>query len=129
MVDIEPPVFVFGSNEKGIHGAGAALFAKKYKGAVYGVGFGHQGRSFAIPTKDWDINTLPLSSIAFYIERFLVYAKNSEHIFHLTKIGCGLAGYSENEISKLFLYAPKNVLLIDEQGEVICKASEWFDNL
>lgn len=126
MVDIEPPIFVFGSNERGVHGAGAALFAKKYKGAVYGVGFGHQGHSFAIPTKDWNIDTLPLSSVAFYVERFLAYAQKSEHTFHLTKIGCGLAGHSENEISKLFAFAPNNVLLIDDDGNVVCKASEWM---
>lgn len=55
--DIKPEpntVFVFGSNPKGVHGAGAALVAKTQFGAVQGIGFGLQGNSFAIPTKDLD---------------------------------------------------------------------------
>ena len=54
------PIFVFGSNLAGRHGKGAALYAKKHHGAIYGQGYGLQGRSFAIPTKDYNLKTLPL---------------------------------------------------------------------
>ena len=33
-------IFVFGSNEAGRHGKGAALYAKQHYGAEYGVGNG-----------------------------------------------------------------------------------------
>lgn len=64
-------VFTFGSNESGIHGAGAARVAVQHYGAVYGVGYGHQGNSFAVPTKDWEIQTLPFDVVKVYIERFI----------------------------------------------------------
>ena len=60
-------VFVFGSNEAGIHGAGAAKLAHEKFGAVSGVGFGLQGQTYAIPTKDLEIRTLPLDNIEYYI--------------------------------------------------------------
>lgn len=101
---LEPnEVFVFGSNESGIHGAGAAKLARDKFGAQMGVGFGMQGHSFAIPTKDWEIKTLPLEVIRFYVNRFIAYAKGEPYRkFLVTKIGCGLAGYSAAEIKPLF---------------------------
>jgi hypothetical protein len=57
-------VFVFGSNLAGRHGKGAALHARQHCGAIYGQGEGLQGRSYAIPTKDAAIGTLPLDAIA-----------------------------------------------------------------
>lgn len=47
-------VFVFGSNSKGIHGAGAAATAKSQFGAIQGQGEGMQGNAYAFPTKDLD---------------------------------------------------------------------------
>lgn len=93
---LEPhQIFVFGSNEAGRHGAGAAALAHQKFGAKYGVGFGPTGRCFAIPTKDWRVKTLPLQAVAFYIARFLDYAISvPSKDFLVTKIGCGLAGYS-----------------------------------
>ena len=44
-------IFVFGSNLAGRHGKGAALDAKNKYGAIYGVGFGRTGNSYAIPQK------------------------------------------------------------------------------
>lgn len=99
----ENQVFVFGSNEAGIHGAGAAKTALDKFGARMYQGFGHFGQSFAIPTKDKKIRTLPLSSIQTYVNIFLQYAKlHPELEFLLTRIGCGLAGYSDKEIAPLF---------------------------
>jgi hypothetical protein len=96
-------VFVFGSNESGIHGAGAAYQAMQF-GAVYGKAEGPQGRTYAIPTKDKDINhSLPLQKISKYVKNFIAYAKkNSEKIFLVTEIGCGLSNFKPAEIAPLF---------------------------
>ena len=66
-------VFVFGSNLSGRHGAGSALEARKRHGAIYGRGVGPQGASYAIPTKDRDLQTLPLEVIADYVRDFLAF--------------------------------------------------------
>jgi hypothetical protein len=104
-------VFVFGSNLAGRHGAGAARWAKLNRGAIYGCGEGMQGDSYAIPTKDHNIRTLPLDYIKIYVETFLNYARNNPEItFHLTPIGCGLAGYEPEQIAPMFADAPPNVV-------------------
>lgn len=109
------PVFVFGSNDAGIHGAGAAQFAYKNKGARFGKSYGHHGDSFAIPTKDEDIRTLPLPRIADYVYGFLAYAAGHRKLkFQVTRIGCGLAGYKNEDIAPLFKNAPSNCIF-DEQ--------------
>lgn len=95
-------VFVFGSNEAGRHGRGAAFAAKQW-GARNGVGVGLQGQTYAIPTKDRDIETLPLSHIREYVEDFTVFAKKNPQLeFLVTRIGCGLAGYKEEQIAPFF---------------------------
>ena len=96
-------IFVFGSNEAGRHGKGAALTARSKYGARYGQGSGRQGNSYAIPTKDKHLNTLPIPYIKHYIEKFCWYAKNNPDLnFNVTRIGCGLAGYKESDIRPLF---------------------------
>lgn len=103
-------IFVFGSNLAGRHGAGAALFARRNHGAIYGQGIGLQGNSYAIPTKNFSIQTLPLKVIEKHVQTFLCFAKaHPELQFHLTKIGCGLAGYSESQIAPMFSNCPSNV--------------------
>lgn len=108
-------VFVFGSNESGFHGAGAALIAKEKFGAVQRLGFGFSGKSFAIPTKDWEIETLDLPTVDFYVGRFIEFAITHPKLeFLVTKIGCGLAGFGVFEIAPLFFKngsPPKNVIL------------------
>lgn len=104
-------VFVFGSNTAGIHGAGAAHTAIKEHGAIYGKGYGHNGNSFAIPTKDNDIQTLPLAVIEYFIHGFIAFAHcHPKMTFQVTAIGCGLAGYKHEQIAPLFLGSSKNVL-------------------
>lgn len=96
-------IFVFGSNLAGKHGAGAAKDAARYHGAVYGQGIGFQGRSYAIPTKDKNLKVLSIKNIKSYIDEFIFFAENNTHIdFNVTKIGCGLAGYSTVDIAPLF---------------------------
>ena len=102
-------VFVFGSNDAGIHGAGAAQEAYKKYGARWGKSYGHYGDSFAIPTKDEDIQTLHLDRIKRYVNGFIAYAQGHPKLtFKVTQIGCGRAGYKASQIAPLFYDAPKN---------------------
>lgn len=103
------PIFVFGSNEAGIHGAGAARVAYKEHGARMQRGFGHYGDSFAIPTKDRNLQTLDTIRIKKYVDAFLIYAEaHPDETFMVTQIGCGLAGLKPEEIAPLFHYSPQN---------------------
>lgn len=114
------PVFVFGSNLAGRHGKGAALWAHQHRGAIYGQGQGRQGNSYAIPTKDERLRTLPLSVIRYQVEVFLTYAdQNPGEQFQLTPIGCGLAGYLPADIAPMFRGAPRNVIIPDEFRAVL----------
>lgn len=102
-------IFVFGSNKAGRHGAGAAKAAKLHFGAEYGNGYGLQGQSYAIPTKDSRIKTLPLEDIRHYIDEFKNFAKDNPHItFFVTRVGCGLAGYDDSDIAPMFVGSPNN---------------------
>lgn len=74
-----------------------------------GVGYGFTGNSFAIPTKDHDIQSLPLKDIETYVELFIQAAKyHSDKTFAVTRVGCGLAGYKDKEIAPMFKDAPSN---------------------
>ncbi len=96
-------IFVFGSNEAGIHGAGAAKLAYEKFGAKWGVGYGLQGQTFAIPSKDKKIETMSVSKIKPYVDDFLIFVlNNQQYTFLVTEIGCGLAGYSPDQIAPLF---------------------------
>lgn len=115
-------IFVFGSNEAGKHGAGAALVAYRDFGAQLTCGFGHSGRTFAIPTKDWYLDVLPLEVIGFYVKRLYDYAiYNPRYHFLITEIGCGLAGYRPEQIAPLFKHfrKMKNVSLPQNFIDVI----------
>lgn len=103
-------IFVFGSNEAGVHGAGAAKTAYDKEGAIWGKGFGHYGNSFAIPTKDIHIKTLGLRVIKLYVDRFLRYAETHPQLeFKVTQIGCGLAGIKAEDIAPMFIGGQDNV--------------------
>lgn len=102
-------IFVFESNFAGRHGEGAALDALNYHKAIWGQGAGLQGNSYAIPIKDGWLRTLPLSEIQEYVRRFIVFAGTTglkkEMIFNVTAIGCGLAGYTPEQIAPFFKLA------------------------
>lgn len=105
-------IFVFGSNLRGTHGRGAAKFAVRYKNARPGQGTGIQGEAYAIPTKDRNLRPLPLDAIRNYVQEFLVFAAESPAaIFQVTRIGCGYAGYTDEQIAPMFERAPANCLL------------------
>lgn len=112
-VEVNPPIiFVFGSNLAGRHGKGAALDAVRLYGAIYGMPVGRQGQSYAIPTKDKQLNPLPIHKIKGYVDSFLEYARqHPELVFSVTRIGCGLAGYKNEDIAPLFKDRLRNVIL------------------
>jgi len=108
-------VFVFGSNLAGRHGKGAARDAVAMHGAIYGRGVGMQGNSYAIPTKDFNLRSLPLPAIAGYVQNFLAFARMHQNMnFQVTAIGTGLAGYTANHIGPMFRNAPANCKLPPE---------------
>ncbi len=93
----ENEIFVFGSNLSGLHGGGAAKLAMNW-GAVWGKGVGLQGQTYAIPTMQGGVET-----IKPYVDEFIIFAKeHSELKFLVTEIGCGIAGFTVEEIAPLF---------------------------
>ena len=91
-------VFVFGSNLGGFHGGGAARAAMQRFGAVWGQGVGLQGQSYAIPTMQGGVET-----IKPYVDEFIEFARTKpELFFYVTRIGCGIAGFRDEEIAPLF---------------------------
>lgn len=112
ITSLEPnEVFVFGSNEAGRHGRGAAKQAVKF-GAVYGQGDGLMGQSYGISTKGHKLEVLSLARIEVKVARFLRFAEaHAELTFLVTPIGCGLAGYKPKEIAPMFKGTPPNVVL------------------
>lgn len=115
-------IFVFGSNLLGIHKKGAALTALQKHGAILGQGVGLQGTSYAIPTKENPRRSLDLVSINKYVAEFMQYAQwTQEHTYHVTKIGCGLAGWDPCQIAPMFRLVKfmSNVKLPEEFIEFI----------
>lgn len=91
-------VFVFGSNLEGSHGGGAALIAAQKFGAIWGQGVGMQGQSYGIPTMHGGVD-----EIAPYVDNFIQYAKeHNDKYFYVTRIGCGIAGFKDEEIAPMF---------------------------
>ena len=107
-------IFVFGSNLQGMHGGGAARVAVSKFGAIMGQGVGMQGQSYAIPTMQGGVET-----IQPYVDEFIEFAKaHSEYKFLVTRIGCGIAGFTDSEVAPLFkealtvenIYLPESFL-------------------
>lgn len=108
-------VFVFGSNLAGRHGAGAARDAVLHWGAQHGKGFGMQGNSYAIPTKDAHLKPMTTEEIRPYVYDFLRLAMATPHVmYYVTPIGTGLAKMKNETIAPLFKGAPNNCMFISE---------------
>lgn len=91
-------IFVFGSNLQGIHAGGAARTARLKFGAIEGQGVGPQGQSYAIPTMQGGVET-----IKPYVDDFIDLAREwDQNTFYVTRIGCGIAGFTDEEIAPLF---------------------------
>ena len=120
-------VFVFGSNLKGHHNGGAARMAHSRFGAEWGVGVGPTGKCYAIPTMHGGVE-----DIKPYVDDFVEYVRNHpDNRFLVTRIGCGIAGFTDREIAPLFkdvkdtpnVCLPKEWLFIldeDEMLDVFC---------
>lgn len=114
-------IFVFGSNLQGFHGGGAARMAYERFGAVWGEGVGLFGQSYAIPTMQGGVET-----IKPYVDDFIRFAQwHVELDFLVTEIGCGIAGFTPQEIAPLFfnvlendvrnVYLPESFYLVYKQ--------------
>ena len=99
ITELQPnEIFVFGSNLRGLHGGGAAYVAYRKFGAIMGQGVGLQGQSYGIPTMQGGVET-----IRPYVDEFITFAKEHKELtFLVTRIGCGIAGFTDEEISPLF---------------------------
>ena len=110
-------IFVFGSNLGGMHGGGAARAAYNRFGAVWGQGVGLQGQSYAIPTMQGGVET-----IKPYVDEFIEFAQTHPELkFFVTRIGCGIAGFRDEQIATLFATAidKENIILPKEFVEAI----------
>lgn len=102
-------IFVFGSNLKGIHGAGAAKYARHDLGAQLGVGEGLTGMCYALPTCSEPGVPLTLNEVKKHVDKFIsVASEHSDKTFFVSAVGCGIAGFYESEIAPLFKDAPSN---------------------
>ncbi len=110
-------IFVFGSNLAGAHGGGAARVAYNKFGAIWGQRVGLQGHCYAIPTMHGGTD-----EIKPYVDEFIEFAsKHPEYTFLVTKIGCGIAGFTIGEIAPLFSEAVgmENVVLPREFTDIL----------
>ena len=113
----ENEIFVFGSNLAGAHGGGAAWLAYRRFGAVWGEGVGLHGRTYAIPTMQGGVDT-----VKPYVDDFILFSKEHKELtFLVTRIGCGIAGFRNEEIAPLFKDAicVENIILPKEFVENI----------
>ncbi len=112
----ENEIFVFGSNLDGMHGGGAAAVARKW-GAIWGQGIGLQGQTYAIPTMQGGVET-----IKPYVDDFILFAKSHQELkFLVTEIGCGIAGFTVEQIAPLFKIA------IDENIENVYLPASFYE--
>jgi hypothetical protein len=116
---LEPnEIFVFGSNLAGNHAGGAAWLAFQKFGAVRGQGQGMAGQTYALPTLDENMRPLILDEYVNVVKTFPKYVREFKDTarrlpaltFYLTKVGCGIAGFSEDEIKPFFADCPENVV-------------------
>lgn len=106
-------IFVFGSNILGYHTGGASGTARKKFGAIWGQAEGLQGQSYAIPV-DYGKGIRKDTEAKAAVDRFITFAKDhTDLFFFVTRVGCGIAGYHDDEMAQFFKEALnlKNVSL------------------
>ncbi len=110
ITELQPgEIFVFGSNLQGMHAGGAARIAFNNFGAIWGQGVGLQGQSYGIPTMQGGVET-----VRPYVNEFIQFAKDHPELtFLVTRIGCGIAGFTDAEMAPLFekAHSMENVIL------------------
>lgn len=121
-------IFVFGSNTLGYHTGGASGTARKKFGAVWGQAEGLQGQSYAIPV-DFGKGIRKDVEVMEKINRFLAFTKEHTDLFFLvTRIGCGVGGYRDEEMAQFFKNALdlKNVSLPKSFVDAL-NGEQYFD--
>lgn len=119
-------IFVFGSNTQGRHGAGSALYAYKKLGAKLGVGEGLTGGSYALPTVGHNISRMDFTTVKHHVGIFIEFAANNPELeFQVTCVGCGLAGFTNEQIAPLFISSPSNCLFDTAWKQFLPKARFW----
>lgn len=110
ITELQPgEIFVFGSNLQGMHAGGAAYVAHRNFGAIWGQGVGLQGQSYGIPTMQGGVET-----VRPYVNEFIQFAKDHPELtFLVTRIGCGIAGFTDAEMAPLFekAHSIENIVL------------------
>lgn len=102
-------VFVFGSNQAGYHAGGAARAAADNFGAEWGVGEGPTGDAYALPTMNKELERRDLDAIEDSVQLFVMHAQSRpDHMFFVTRVGCGIAGFGDDQIAPMFRGAPDN---------------------
>ncbi len=105
----ENQIFVFGSNSYGDHAGGAAKQAHEQFGAEMGIANGLTGSCYAIDTMSGFV------ALQRNVRQFIRVASSTPQLTYLlTRIGCGIAGYTDEQITPLFNNMPTNVILPDE---------------
>lgn len=131
----DEPVFVFGSNELGKHGGGAARVAADKFGAIYGQGFGPQGNTFGIPTCSKPTgqpnSEIALKKLTFYIDCFKLWAGQyePEKSFKVTQVGCGLAGWTKEEIAPLFISSSSNCFFDTAWADILGENVKYWGHV
>lgn len=107
----ENEIFVFGSNRFGKHIRGAARIAREKFGAQERVSEGITGQCYAIPTLDENFDRVDLLDLTISITLFLQHVKlyKDKYTYYLTKIGCGIAGWSVYDIRQVFQICLKRI--------------------
>lgn len=122
-------IFVFGSNALGYHTGGASGTARKKFGAIWGQPEGLQGQSYAIPV-DYGKNVRKDAEVKAAVDRFIAFAKEHEDLFFfVTRVGCGIAGYHDDEMAQYFKAALdlKNVSLPKSFVDALGKGGAKYD--
>ena len=122
-------VFVFGSNALGYHTGGASRTARKLFGAIWGQAEGVQGQSYAIPV-DFGKGVRKDTEVKAAVDRFIAYAKSHTELFFLvTRVGCGIAGYHDEEMAQFFKEALelKNISLPKSFVDALGKGEKSFN--
>lgn len=97
-------IFVFGSNERGLHRAGAGIIATQSYGAELGAYVGITGRSYALPVKDRFIRELYVEEIKRYVDMFKEYTHSQPNLrFWITDLCNEGRHYKPYNIAPLFI--------------------------